>query len=122
FGELDAHIPMSDVDTIRSKRPDTQIYVYPGANHGFNCDERGSYEAKSAGIAWERSLSFLARHFAAAAKEERSPAPAKSSSPKRKAKAKRKSKKKSKTKPKRKVKHRKTPKKKSKKKKAKKRR
>ena len=63
FGEKDAGIPLSDVDIIRAKRPDVKIHVYPGAQHGFNCDERPSYDPASAGIAKQRSLDFLARHL-----------------------------------------------------------
>jgi carboxymethylenebutenolidase len=63
FGEKDAGIPLSDVDTIRAKRPEVEIYVYPGAQHGFSCDERPSYDKASADIAWTRSLDFLAKHM-----------------------------------------------------------
>jgi carboxymethylenebutenolidase len=63
FGEKDAGIPLSDVATIRTKRPDVEIHVYPGAQHGFNCDERASYDSASAGIAKQRSLDFFARHL-----------------------------------------------------------
>jgi carboxymethylenebutenolidase len=63
FGEKDAGIPLSDVDTIRSLRPDVEIHVYPGAQHGFNCDERASYDPANAGVAKQRSLDFLARHL-----------------------------------------------------------
>lgn len=63
FGEKDAGIARADVETIRSKRPDVEIHTYPGAQHGFNCDERASYDKASADIAWPRSLDFLARHL-----------------------------------------------------------
>jgi carboxymethylenebutenolidase len=63
FGEQDAGIPLSDVETIRAKRPEVEIYVYPGAQHGFHCDERASYDRASADIAWPRSLDFLAKHL-----------------------------------------------------------
>jgi carboxymethylenebutenolidase len=63
FGRKDAHIPMEAVDEIRKKRPDCEIYVYDEADHGFHCDERGSYHAPSAKIAWERSMAFLAKHM-----------------------------------------------------------
>ncbi len=60
FGEKDASIPMSDVETIKQKRGrDCEIYVYPDAQHGFNCDERGSYNEAAAKIAWRRSIAFL---------------------------------------------------------------
>jgi len=63
FGEKDAGIPLSDVEIIRTKRPDVEIHVYPGAQHGFHCDERASYDKTSADIAWPRSLAFLAKHL-----------------------------------------------------------
>jgi carboxymethylenebutenolidase len=63
FGEKDAGIPLTDVETIRSKRPDVEVFVYPGAQHGFHCDERASYDKTSADIAWPRSLAFFAKHL-----------------------------------------------------------
>jgi carboxymethylenebutenolidase len=63
FGEKDAGIPLGDVETIRAKRPEVDIYIYPGAQHGFHCDERASYDKASADTAWPRSLDFLARHL-----------------------------------------------------------
>jgi len=62
FGEKDASIPMTDVETIKQKHPECEIYVYPDAAHGFNCDERGSYNEAAAKLAWQRSISFLAKH------------------------------------------------------------
>ena len=52
-----------DVEAIRSKRPDMEIYVYDEAGHGFNCDERGSYDKGSADIALTRTRDFLAKHM-----------------------------------------------------------
>lgn len=63
FGEKDAGIPLTDIETIRSKRPDVEIFVYPGAQHGFGCDERGSYDKPSSDLAWQRSLAFFAAHL-----------------------------------------------------------
>ena len=63
FGEKDAGIPLGDVETIRTKRPEVEIHVYPGAQHGFHCDERASYDKTSADIAWPRSLGFFAKHL-----------------------------------------------------------
>jgi carboxymethylenebutenolidase len=63
FGEKDASIPLSDVEIIRAKRSDVEIHIYPGAQHGFHCDERASYDKASADIAWPRSLAFFARHL-----------------------------------------------------------
>ena len=63
FGEKDAHIPMSDVDKIRAALPDVPVYTYD-ADHGFNCDARGSYDKPSAAQALERTLAFFAEHIA----------------------------------------------------------
>jgi carboxymethylenebutenolidase len=63
FGEKDAGIPLSDVEIIRAKQPDVTIYVYPGAQHGFGCDERASYDKPSSDLAWQRSLDFFAKHL-----------------------------------------------------------
>ncbi len=61
FGETDHAIPMTDVDKIRAAQPGVSFFIYP-AGHGFNCDERGSYDAASAKLATERTLAQLARH------------------------------------------------------------
>jgi carboxymethylenebutenolidase len=63
FGEKDDHIPLSDVETIKAKRPEVEVHVYPNAQHGFHCDERASYDKTSADIAWPRSLAFFAKHL-----------------------------------------------------------
>jgi carboxymethylenebutenolidase len=58
FGEQDAYIPAADIEKIRAADPDGVFHVYP-ADHGFNCEERGSYDAASAQLAGERTRSFL---------------------------------------------------------------
>jgi carboxymethylenebutenolidase len=58
FGELDAHIPMSDVEKIRSANPGVTVHTY-AADHGFNCDHRGSFNAAAAGLARQRTLDFF---------------------------------------------------------------
>jgi carboxymethylenebutenolidase len=63
FGEKDAGIPLTDVETIKAKRPDVEVHIYSGAQHGFHCDERASYDKTSADIAWPRSLSFFTKHL-----------------------------------------------------------
>ena len=63
FGENDSGIPLTDVEIIRAKRPDVEIHVYPGAQHGFSCDERASYDKPSADVAWQRTFAFLAKHL-----------------------------------------------------------
>lgn len=63
YGEKDQGIPLSDVEAVRAKRPDVEIFVYPGAQHGFNCDQRASYDKPSADLARQRSLAFFAKHL-----------------------------------------------------------
>jgi carboxymethylenebutenolidase len=63
FGEKDSGIPLSDVEIIRAKRPEVEVFVYPGAQHGFGCDERASFDKASAELAWQRSLAFFKAHL-----------------------------------------------------------
>jgi carboxymethylenebutenolidase len=62
FGESDASIPMSDVEIIKEKRKDCEIYTYP-AGHGFYCDERASFSPDNAKLAWQRTIDFLAKNM-----------------------------------------------------------
>ena len=63
FGDHDASIPLSDIELIKKATPESTLHVYPGAGHGFNCDERASYSAKDAKLAFERSIEFLNAHL-----------------------------------------------------------
>jgi len=58
FGEKDPYIPAGDIEKIRAADPNGVFHLYP-ADHGFNCEERGSYDAASAQLARERTLAFL---------------------------------------------------------------
>jgi carboxymethylenebutenolidase len=58
FGEKDQHIPVASVQQFQKAHPDLPVYMY-NADHGFNCDQRGSYDAASAKLARERTLEFL---------------------------------------------------------------
>jgi carboxymethylenebutenolidase len=64
FGDQDGSIPMPDVDKVRAAFPDSTLYVYAGAQHGFNCDERASYSAADAKLAFSRSVAFLSEQLA----------------------------------------------------------
>jgi carboxymethylenebutenolidase len=61
FGAKDASIPESAIDALRQAHPQVEVHVYP-ADHGFNCDRRGSFDAASAALARERTLAFLQAH------------------------------------------------------------
>src|ERR1019366_1850433 len=61
FGKLDQHIPTEDVDGVHAMHPEVSIFWYD-AGHGFNCNDRASYNADAAKLARERSLEFLKKH------------------------------------------------------------
>jgi carboxymethylenebutenolidase len=61
FGDQDAHITMDTVRAFEAAHPEVEVLVY-NANHGFNCDQRGSYDEAAAKLAKERTLAFFARH------------------------------------------------------------
>jgi len=61
FGDKDAHIPVEGVKKLAEKHPKHQIFIY-AADHGFNCDQRGSYNAPAAKQARERTLEFFRKH------------------------------------------------------------
>ena len=63
FGSQDTHIPAEEVNKIQAAHPEVEVYWYD-AGHGFNCDVRGSYNSKAAGLARDRSLQFLKEHLA----------------------------------------------------------
>jgi carboxymethylenebutenolidase len=58
FGETDHSIPMEQVETVRAKHPALPLFTYP-AGHGFSCDERASFDAPSAELAFKRTVEFL---------------------------------------------------------------
>jgi carboxymethylenebutenolidase len=63
FGDQDHWIPMEGIAAFTKAHPEVEVHVYP-ANHGFNCDQRGSYNEAAAKLARERSLAFLADKLA----------------------------------------------------------
>lgn len=63
FGEADTGISMTDVAAIRAAQPGVEVHSYPGAQHGFSCEQRPSYSPADAMLAEQRSLEFLARHL-----------------------------------------------------------
>ncbi|MFI4995342.1 MAG: dienelactone hydrolase family protein [Hyphomicrobiales bacterium] len=62
FGAKDKHISMDDVNKIKAAYPSMPVYVYD-ADHGFVCDERGSYDKPSADLALTRTLPFFSEHL-----------------------------------------------------------
>jgi carboxymethylenebutenolidase len=67
FGGKDSHIGPEQIEAVKAAHGDhgdVTIYVYEGAEHGFNCDARGSYNPEAAKLARERSLAFLKANIA----------------------------------------------------------
>jgi carboxymethylenebutenolidase len=62
FGDQDHWIPIDTVEAFKTAQPGVTVHVY-AANHGFNCDQRGSYNEAAAKLARERTLAFFAQHL-----------------------------------------------------------
>lgn len=62
FGEQDHWITLDSVEAFKRAHPEVEVHLYP-ANHGFNCDQRGSYNAEAAKLARQRTLAFFAKHL-----------------------------------------------------------
>jgi carboxymethylenebutenolidase len=63
FGAQDQLIPVAGVEKFAKANPKVEVHIYP-ADHGFNCDQRGSYDASSAALARERTLKFFDHYLA----------------------------------------------------------
>lgn len=61
FGDKDQHITIDTVEAFKKAQPRVEVQIYH-ADHGFNCEQRGSYDAPSAKLARERTLAFFAQH------------------------------------------------------------
>jgi carboxymethylenebutenolidase len=74
YGSEDKSIPPADVERIRAAFPQAPLYTYDGAGHGFNCEQRATYDPQAAALARTRTLEFFARYVAGAAAGARPPA------------------------------------------------
>ncbi len=63
FGTQDHSIPMSDVDKVKAADTKGTFYEYE-AGHGFNCDQRSSFNPEASSLARQRTLDFFGRHLA----------------------------------------------------------
>ena len=63
FGSKDHYISLESVEAFKKAQPGVELHIYD-ADHGFNCDQRGSYDATAAQLARERTLAFFAAHLA----------------------------------------------------------
>jgi len=67
FGDKDAFIPNEEIEriesTLKKLAKPAEVKVYPGAEHGFFCNERSSYNPEAAKDAWKRLVAFFAQHL-----------------------------------------------------------
>jgi carboxymethylenebutenolidase len=61
FGEKDASLPAARARAVIAAHPEVTAHFYD-AGHGFNCDQRGSYDAPAATLARDRTLQFFREH------------------------------------------------------------
>jgi carboxymethylenebutenolidase len=67
WGEHDDLIPLDQVrqfeDAMRRLEKPYETHVYPGAGHGFFCDERASYHPTAAEDSWAHLKKFLLKYL-----------------------------------------------------------
>ena len=66
FGETDNAIPATGIAAIRAAQPGVEVFTYPGAGHGFGCDQRGAYTPAAYALAQQRTLALLRTRLAPA--------------------------------------------------------
>ena len=62
FGDQDKHITLDSVKAFKVAQKEVEVQIY-AADHGFNCDQRGSFNAPAAELALERTLDFFASYM-----------------------------------------------------------
>lgn len=65
YGGKDLGIPQGDVEKMRqiladTRKTNSQLIVYPEAQHGFHADYRASYNPEAAKDGWKRMLDYFA--------------------------------------------------------------
>ena len=63
FGDKDKGIPVENVEKIKAALPGVPVYRYAEADHGFSCDHRASFNAKSALLAMARTSEFFVKNI-----------------------------------------------------------
>jgi carboxymethylenebutenolidase len=67
FGGKDQNPSPEDVTkleaAVKAAKVTYDFKSYPEAGHGFNCDERGSYNKAAADDAWKRTVAWLNKHL-----------------------------------------------------------
>lgn len=69
FGDQDPYISMEQVEAVRkalhAADVDHEVVVYPGAGHGWFCNQRADYREKAAADAWEKVKALFAEKLSA---------------------------------------------------------
>ena len=70
YGGKDAGIPLSDVEAMRAAlaaegKDQSQLVVYPDAQHGFHADYRPSYNKAAAEDGWKRCVAWFDKYLKA---------------------------------------------------------
>jgi len=67
YGDQDGFIPPEEVGLVKERLAalgkNAQVVVYPGADHGFFCEERPSYHEAAAQDSWKRLLRLFDSHL-----------------------------------------------------------
>jgi carboxymethylenebutenolidase len=64
FGSADKAIPPTVWDKVRgafARRKDAEVFIYEGAEHGFNCNLRASFNPEASKLARTRTMELLHR-------------------------------------------------------------
>lgn len=61
FGNKDHWIPLDTIEAFEKAHPEVEVHVY-ACGHGFNCDQRASYDAGPAATAKERTLYHFGKY------------------------------------------------------------
>ena len=62
FAEKDQYVSVAAVEQIKARfagRPEIEIYLYPGVDHGFNRKTGAHYDKPAAGMAHSRTITLL---------------------------------------------------------------
>lgn len=64
IGALDRTLPNERIEQFRALRPEVPVYIYPGAQHGFdNADRTGRHHPEACVQARQRTVEFFRKHL-----------------------------------------------------------